>query len=411
MGLLNLAQQGRNGDTRIAHMTPGEVVIPKEVAKLRPDIVKALSSQIAQMGGDPRRLQVGQGHVNPQTGVEEFATEAEVAAAYESTLGRAPDAAGLSYWMGQSDLSGFASDAATEIASNVSAGYQDNFGREGETAGIDYWTNKANSGEFKSVNDLYGAMRAGAQNDDILAQKDGAQYSTAWRADINPNKDALRYDAALDKWNPIKQPMATAGQYSPNFNSGVDAGMETIEGRIKNLLDQNNPVIQQAGNRAMAQFAQRGLLNSSMAIEAANEAMTSKAIEIAGPDAQKYFTNRRENIDWTNKFAQAEQQQGYDIEKLNTSAALNKDLNSSNSALSQTNALQTNYLQSVSNAEGQMKQFIQSIQMADMPEAAKTAQIAEAQTMFNNTISMMKAAYASMPQWSSEWAMLPATIG
>jgi len=38
MGLLNsVAAQGRNGDTRLAHVTPGEVVIPKEVAAIRPD--------------------------------------------------------------------------------------------------------------------------------------------------------------------------------------------------------------------------------------------------------------------------------------------------------------------------------------------------------------------------------------
>ena len=88
----------------------------------------------------------------------------------------------------------------------------------------------------------------------------------------------------------------------------VDAGTETIEGRIKNILatDANgnytNPLIQQAASSAMQQFAGRGLLNSSMANEAAMQAAMSKAIEIAGPDAQTYFAQGRANQDAANVF-------------------------------------------------------------------------------------------------------------
>ena len=78
----SLASRGRNGDTRLAHLTPGEVVIPKEVAALRPDLVNSLAQQIKAMGGKPERTMVGRGHINPKTGIEEFATEAEVRGAY-----------------------------------------------------------------------------------------------------------------------------------------------------------------------------------------------------------------------------------------------------------------------------------------------------------------------------------------
>lgn len=199
---------------------------------------------------------------------------------------------------------------------------------------------------------------------------------------------------------------ASGPDYPANLNSQVDAPTETIEGRIQKLLDANNPVIRQAGERAMAQFAQRGLLNSSMAIEAANEAMTSKAIEIAGPDAQRYFQNRRENVDWQNKFSQNEQLHGYDLEKIDAQAGASEKLASSNYA----RTLQTNYLQSIQSAESQMQRFIQSIQASDIPPEAKTAQIQQMQLSFNNTISMMKAAYKNMPQWVDEWSLLPASL-
>ena len=88
----------------------------------------------------------------------------------------------------------------------------------------------------------------------------------------------------------------------------VDAKTETIEGRIQGLLgtdsagNYTNPVVQQAANRALQQFSGRGLLNSSMAQQAAIEAATSKAIEIAGPDAQTYFSQGRANQDAANVF-------------------------------------------------------------------------------------------------------------
>ena len=122
MGLIStVADQGRGGDTRLAHVTPGEVVIPKEVAALRPDLVAHVGEQIRAMGGNPQSLTVGRGRINPATGIEEFATEAEVTAAYQNTLGRAPEAAGLAYWMGQDNLSGFQAAAAPELRSRVTA--------------------------------------------------------------------------------------------------------------------------------------------------------------------------------------------------------------------------------------------------------------------------------------------------
>lgn len=103
----------------------------------------------------------------------------------------------------------------------------------------------------------------------------------------------------------------------------VDPSTMTMEGRIGNLLavDQygnfTNDVVKQAAERAMAQFASRGLLNSSMAQQAAQQAAISKAIEIAGPDAQTYFAQQGKNQDAVNVFRRAEQDNIYDTAKLN----------------------------------------------------------------------------------------------
>lgn len=422
MGLLNLARQGRNGDTRVAHLTPGEVVIPREVAAVRPDLVRGVGQQYSQMGGNPNTLRVGHGKINPRTGIEEFATEAEVQALYQNNLGRAADADGLKYWMGKTDINElnteFVKAAAPEIKNNaqnmVDTSYNQLFGRDAEADGGSYWSGQVKSGAITSYADLQSKMKASAQGDDIKALYDKAQYPTSWDKSIDPNAGTLYYDAAKDKWlDPKKKTQENPSglTYTPNFTSAVDAPTETIEGRIKNLLDANNPVIRQAGERVMGQFAQRGIPNSSMAIEAANEAMISKAIEIAGPDAQRYYTNRRENVDWNNKFAQQDQSHQYDLENQKTAATLNQETYAKNSDVSQKNTLQQNYLAYVASSNNVMAQQIAAIQAADMSPDAKTSQIAEIQMVFSNAMTTFKETFKKMPAWKDEWAALAPEIG
>lgn len=112
------------------------------------------------------------------------------------------------------------------------------------------------------------------------------------------------------------------GSVTPD-QKAVDPSTMTVEGRIGNILatDQygnfTNNVVKQASDRAMSQFASRGLLNSSMAQQAAQQAAISKAIEIAGPDAQTYFAQQGKNQDAVNVFRRAEQDNIYDTAKLN----------------------------------------------------------------------------------------------
>ena len=76
---------------------------------------------------------------------------------------------------------------------------------------------------------------------------------------------------------------------------------QTVEGRLNNLLKTDdggtytNPVIRQAVDRALQAFNGRGLLNSSMAQQAAQEAAISKATEIAKSDAETYAAAAKQN--------------------------------------------------------------------------------------------------------------------
>ncbi|MDX2143018.1 MAG: hypothetical protein SFV19_06665 [Rhodospirillaceae bacterium] len=68
-----LALQGRGGDTEIAHVTPGEVVIPRNLQT--PAVMGTLAAEAMRAGIDPRRYTVGHraNSVNPRTGKPEFA--------------------------------------------------------------------------------------------------------------------------------------------------------------------------------------------------------------------------------------------------------------------------------------------------------------------------------------------------
>jgi hypothetical protein len=70
-----LALQGRGGDTRIAHVAPGEVVIPRSL--MTPALMEKLTREARRLGIDPASLQIGSGRnvINPRTGMPQFDEE------------------------------------------------------------------------------------------------------------------------------------------------------------------------------------------------------------------------------------------------------------------------------------------------------------------------------------------------
>ena len=70
----NMEQYGRNGDTMMAHLTPGETVVPEQVLQQNPQVARGLGRAFQDAGADPSRYVVGSGQnsVNPMTGQKEF---------------------------------------------------------------------------------------------------------------------------------------------------------------------------------------------------------------------------------------------------------------------------------------------------------------------------------------------------
>jgi hypothetical protein len=272
--------------------------------------------------------------------------------------------------------------------------YRLKFGREPDRAGLEYWQGQVRGGLINSVDQLRASMAAGAQGDDRIARADNASYAYSWRNDIDPNGQ-LWYDAAKDQWNPNKPPppppvaATPSRQFSTDTNRSVSAD-QTIEGRLNNVLgtdkfgNYTNPVVRQAVDRAMQSFAGRGLLNSSMAQQAAQEAAISKAIEIVGPDAQRFFEQSRANQDWGNKFAQDELQFGYDLQKIAAQSAaqlqntqLSGDIQQNVAQINRDYAVQANLSSTAASLYQQYNSAIQQIIASDLPPEAKEAAIAQ----------------------------------
>lgn len=83
----------------------------------------------------------------------------------------------------------------------------------------------------------------------------------------------------------------TAKTYDPTkaqaFDWNVD-DKQTVQGQVNNIIKSDSPLMQQAATSAKQQMSGRGLLNSSMAVGAGQNAVISAALPMAQQDANTY---------------------------------------------------------------------------------------------------------------------------
>lgn len=75
-------------------------------------------------------------------------------------------------------------------------------------------------------------------------------------------------------------PQTGAWKYDTSDTTG-----DSVEGRVKGLVDVNSPIIQQARTQGMESANRRGLINSSIAVGASEDAAYKAAVPIATADA------------------------------------------------------------------------------------------------------------------------------
>ena len=96
---------------------------------------------------------------------------------------------------------------------------------------------------------------------------------------------------------------ATATGYGTT-NWNVEPEKQTVQGQTAGLIAGESPLMQLAETNAKRQMNQRGLLNSSMAVGAGQEAVIKQALPIATQDATLYANQAKYNADIANQQAQ-----------------------------------------------------------------------------------------------------------
>ena len=117
-----------------------------------------------------------------------------------------------------------------------------------------------------------------------------------------------------------------AGGYDPT-KWNMDAN-QTVQGQLNNVIAADSPLMQQAKTGALQQMNQRGLINSSMAIGAGQDAVIKNALPIAQQDATMYGRNNEFNATAGNQSSQfntnaANQAAAQNQQALNAAAQFN----------------------------------------------------------------------------------------
>ena len=147
----------------------------------------------------------------------------------------------------------------------------------------------------------------------------------------------------------------------------------TVAGQVKNIVDQNSPLMQQAETKAKQEMAPRGLMNSSLAVGAGQQAVLNAALPIAQQDAQTHVTAARENTAAQNA-AQTQQN------TFQQQTALSSLDNSMKAALTNADTQTKSYLVAL---DGQIKTQLANID-ADYKTLIQTS--ASAGQIYNQTI-------------------------
>lgn len=123
-----------------------------------------------------------------------------------------------------------------------------------------------------------------------VAQPDAENVATVTDAN-RPNVQSGNYDS-------IEQPGVTEADYTdidaPKQSSDGLTAESSVAKQLNGLLSEDNPYIQQARQQAAEAAAARGLRNSSMAVQAGQEAAIRQALPIAQQDAQQSFQLERD---------------------------------------------------------------------------------------------------------------------
>jgi len=203
-------------------------------------------------------------------------------------------------------------------------------------------------------------------------------------SDLNPSvasqRSAQAASDSLAASNTTLHPDRQGGAPMATDNTGP--GMDTVQGQMKDLMSQDNSLMKQARTSALQGANKRGLLNSSMAVGASQDAMARQALPIAKQDA-----GYRQDL--------GEMKLGYeqDLGKLGATSSANAWGVMSNN---------------ITDIVAQGMEGIANIQAnPNIKPADKTKMISQITSMRNSDINFQKGLYTNMSSYLNKSGIFP----
>lgn len=181
------------------------------------------------------------------------------------------------------------------------------------------------------------------------------------------------------------QPAATT---APTNVWNVDPAKQTTGGQLDEILKTDNPLMQTAATQAKQSANERGLINSTMAVQAGQQAMINSATPIAQSNAQTMATNAQFNTQQQNAMGQFNSAEANKL--LQTSLDLNNRTELANIEANYKNLMQAN-ASAFQTWQQTLKNISDIQQNADMDATTKQAAVTEQTSLLKNSFNMLGA--------------------
>lgn len=356
---------------------------------------------------------------------------------------------GLSYSSPSSSSSKTSSSNTSAVSdSAINDLYQQYLGRSVDQGGLDYWRQEASSKGLDYMrNQLAGSdeaniyqQRGSAFTVSALDQVDGFNYRSASDVAYNQAQNAADYGLlsnAMQKGVEQGRFTPVQGANGETLYRSANGGLYTVTGapaeqtqsvpqstvspnqtsqyQLEQILASDSPLMQRAATQGQQMANQRGLLNSSMAGEAAQGAMIDRATPLAQQDAQTYFQNSQANTDRQMQSYMSEQQFGQTLQQMEQQFGYNSQLSSQEAQQSLSNLYATStanawgvFANNATDLIGQASSAINQIQMnPDITSENKSAMIQQILEMRDTDLQFQQDLYGNLSNYLKDTGLFP----
>ncbi|MCA1971908.1 MAG: hypothetical protein LDL44_03650 [Caenispirillum sp.] len=214
----------------------------------------------------------------------------------------------------------------------------------------------------------------------------GEGQAGAWMATL-PAADQAKINAWLDANDPARKPASTT-QVAP----------KTTEQIVSDILQAESPLMQRAASQGLMLANRRGLLNSTVAAEAAQAAMIDAAVPIASADANLANQRWLQQQDIANQRAMQQQ----DIASKNWQAQLDAETRTRIAQMQVATADREKIGTMVANIQAQHTSRINNIiSNPEIPAETRAQYLADADQWMRHQLDMLEGMYGIQLDWNT----------